>query len=456
MSSDDSEGGPEYITITSLPRALLRRPVIRLLRVLAVGGARSMTVLLGRDPLLIGRQGSSTGFLAVPDAEVSRRHAELRLDEVAGGWCIFDLRSRNGTYVNGLRTERARLVDQAVIRVGRTLLLYLEEEAREEEPIADLSPRILGPSPDMLEVQARITAVAARDLPVLVTGETGVGKELVAEEIHRRSGRPGKLVPVNCAAVAAALAESELFGHVRGAFTGATEASAGLFAAADRGTLFLDEVGEMPAELQPKLLRALATGEVRAVGSSSLRHVDVRAIAATNRDLASCVAAGTFRADLYTRLAGYPIAIPPLRRRREDILPIATAFLAARQGPALSVDAAQALLLHDWPGNVRELERTLEVAIVHAGDKQEILPSHLPPVVAARSGVTSPSPDATGPDAPQPLAPRDVVPTREQLREVFERLGGNVSKVARHFGKDRQQIYRWATALGIDPARFRK
>jgi transcriptional regulator with GAF, ATPase, and Fis domain len=298
---------------------------------------------------------------------------------------------------------------------------------------------------------------------VLVLGETGVGKELVARELHRASGREGAFVPVNCAAIPEQLAESELFGHVAGAFTGAGARSDGLFVSADGGTLFLDEVGELPPVLQPKLLRALATGEVRAVGAAAARRVQVRVVAATWRD----VVADTdgFRRDLLARLAGWTIPVPPLRDRRDDLLPLAAGVLAAQPGaPALSASAAEALLLHDWPRNVRELEQVVAAAAVRAGPAGVIGLEHLPEALATRVTARDAG-DVAGPDAAasreavpplELLVDRTATPDEPTLRMVLERLDGNLVKVAELFGRDRKQIYRWLERYGLDAESFRK
>jgi len=228
---------------------------------------------------------------------------------------------------------------------------------------------LIGRSPAMREVEARIRKVSPTDATVLVLGESGTGKELVAAAIHRTSARSGRaFVPVNCAAIPEGLIESELFGHERGAFTGATSAHAGLVEAADGGTLFLDEIGELPLPAQARLLRFLQTGEVRHVGSTRARRVSVRLVAATHRDLASMVQANTFRSDLYFRLRVIEIRLPPLRERGEDALVLAHFFMArdakaaGRPEAILAEDAERAIMEHAWPGNVRELENAIERA----------------------------------------------------------------------------------------------
>jgi DNA-binding NtrC family response regulator len=236
----------------------------------------------------------------------------------------------------------------------------------------------------MRAVYEHIDSVAPSAINVLILGETGVGKDIVAQALHARSGRRGPLVRVNCAALSASLLESELFGHERGAFTGAHSAKPGLLEVAAGGSAFLDEVGEMPLALQSTLLHAIETREVQRVGSVTPRAVDVRFIAATNRPLEADAASGRFRADLYDRLAGFTIAVPPLRERREDILPLAEAMLArlsARAGlpspPQLNEEAERRLVAHAWPGNVRELRNVIERALLLANGRT-IDVSHLP------------------------------------------------------------------------------
>jgi transcriptional regulator with GAF, ATPase, and Fis domain len=321
---------------------------------------------------------------------------------------------------------------------------------------------LVGTSLATLHVHGEIDLVARHAVPVLLLGETGVGKEVVARELHRRSGRPGAFIAVNCAAISPQLAESELFGHVAGAFTGAARAADGLFVAAQHGTLFLDEVGELPLELQAKLLRALASAEVRAVGATLAQQVDVRVIAATLRDLHDGVFAETFRADLLHRLAGWELRIPPLRQRRDDVIAIAVAMLARRQAPPLSVDAAEALVLHDWPGNVRELERVLAAAVIRAGDAPphtELGLAHLPPAIAARLGDrvddAAALPEGLGAVPLAIAAPPGLTPTRDELVAALTRYAGSVARVAEHFGKDRQQVYRWARRYSVELSGFR-
>ena len=427
---------------------------IRLSMLHVLHGAMPATHVLEREPIMIGRVGHVDGPLALTDSEVSRHHATIT--PIPDGWLVVDHGSRNGTFVDGRRVDSLALVSGGVIRVGRTVIVYTEADIRSDERLAAPTDTMLvGGSVAAMRIHGEIALVAKHDMPVLVLGETGVGKELIAEEIHRRSKRSGAFIAVNCAAIAPELAESELFGHVAGAFTGASRASDGLFVAADHGTLFLDEVGELPPELQAKLLRALANGEIRAVGSSTTRTVDVRVIAATLRDLDDAVKTDRFRADLFNRLAGWRLDVAPLRDRRDDVVAIAHTFVARRGGPPLSADAAEALVLHDWPGNVRELQREITVAVVRATATRasEIGLCHLPPAFANRlTGRPMPTdaeieiPIVVPAAAQMPAA----MPTRDELCAMLEKLDGNIARVAEHYGKDRQQVYRWARRYGID------
>jgi anaerobic nitric oxide reductase transcription regulator len=350
-----------------------------------------------------------------------------------------------------------------------TLIEVLEKRAergtrvaRELQRSADETSgaAILGTGPAVAALLAEISVVAASNLPVLVTGETGVGKELVARHVHAGSRRRDEaLIHVNCAALPESIAESELFGHVAGSFTGAVRDRAGKFEVADGGSLFLDEVGELPLTLQPKLLRALQQGEIQRIGSDRLHRVDVRIIAATNRDLVAEVERGRFRADLYHRLAVYPIRVPSLRERREDIPILATHFAdTARRrlglGPLrLGEEVRARLAAADWPGNVRELENVVSRAVLRAaaGKPQGALIvvtlAHVD--VAPGSAQEEPARATTPPLSGGPL--RDQVDEfqRRLIREAVERHGGNQAAAARELGMHRANLHHLARRLGI-------
>ncbi len=323
---------------------------------------------------------------------------------------------------------------------------------------------IVGESPVMRLLASRIDRVARSGLPVLIRGETGTGKELVARAIHLRSARrDGPFVPENCAAIAESLVESELFGHERGAFTGADRTRDGLFARAHGGTLFIDEVGDMPLPMQAKLLRVLQEGEVRRLGGQRTRSVDVRVIAATHKDLEALVRQGLFREDLLFRLAVLDVTLPPLRERPEDIPALAQAFLerlAEEQGaegdggepPALDAEVLDALLAHDWPGNVRELENAIRVAALFStGDRLEVsaLPFKRGPLRQAPAAAAA----AAGPDDDLPYAELLAAleaRERDYVRGVLARCRGNKAEAARRLAVTRYALYRTMRRLGLE------
>jgi transcriptional regulator with GAF, ATPase, and Fis domain len=383
------------------------------------------------------------GPLPLADDAISRTHAVVEVD-AHGGLSLRDLGSRNGTFLRGERIDSAPLVDGDVVRIGDTLLVVQVLTIDPREPLAPEAAGVLGPSVAMQRVRGLVDLAAKTSLPVLIEGETGVGKERVATAIHARSGRRGRFVAINCGAIAEGVAESELFGHAAGAFTGAAKAREGLFESSHEGTLFLDEIGELPKTLQAKLLRVLSTGEVRRVGSDETRKVDVRVVAATLRDLDGEVARDAFREDLLARLTGFRIHVPPLRSRKEDVLPLAESFLG---GGKISPDAAEALLLWSYPQNVRELEQIVAAAIAR-GTSPGIELDQLPRTLAAPLSARRPK-RASAPPL-EILVDRSAPPSADDLRLVLARMQGNVSRVAEFFGKDRQQVYRWARRFGIE------
>ncbi|HSV82416.1 MAG TPA: sigma 54-interacting transcriptional regulator, partial [Ramlibacter sp.] len=304
------------------------------------------------------------------------------------------------------------------------------------------------------------------DLTVLVLGETGVGKDLVAQRLHARSARRDRpLVQVNCAALPESLADSELFGHKKGAFTGAVQDREGKFELADGGTLFLDEVGELPLAIQAKLLRVLQSGELQRPGSDRLRKVDVRVVAATNRDLRAAIAQGRFRADLYHRLAVYPLVVPPLRERGRDVLTLAGGFLEENQhrlgarNLRLTPEAKNTLVAHPWPGNVRELEHVLSRAALRALTEQgrgarwiAIEPRHLALEVQLpapqEAMAASATPDAAVPAAGMTLRQATDEFQRRWIEASLARHGGHLSRAATEAGMDRSNFHRLARRLG--------
>ena len=423
--SDTLSGPEESITFSDrrAPPALevLHSPDVKLVGTRAVLG-RAQTLFVGRE--------ASEG-LTVADTRMSKVH--LLIVSTRGLIECADSGSTNGTFVNGCPIKQTVLRDGDIIRAGNTLFAISTEDP-------------------MRELGERAAAAAGSLLPVLLLGETGTGKEVCARSIHERSGRRGPFVPLNCATLPRDLASAELFGHVRGAFSGAQAARLGLFRAAEGGTLFLDEIGDLPLDLQPALLRALEERKVRPIGAEQEMPVDVRVIAATHVDLEAEVARERFRADLFARLAHVVLRIPPLRERRSEILKLARVF-----SPKLrfSTNAAEALLISSFPFNVRELRALVEASALYAEDDGSVrlrdIEDRIPAaaaIVRKRTGtLPSKEPDA----APHPLAER-----RETLLALFEAHGGNVSRVANELGKPRAQVYRWLRALGLDAKDFRK
>jgi DNA-binding NtrC family response regulator len=384
--------------------------------------------------------------LLLTDDRVSRRHARLSLRD-DGVVEIEDLGSRNGTMLEGARIQRAEARAGATLKLGKSFLRLIA--GSERVTVAPSQSRRFGElfaeSLAMRELFAVLERVAESDVTILLEGETGVGKELAARAVHDASDRKDKpFVAIDCSALPEHLIESELFGHVRGAFTGASEARKGAFLHAHGGTLFLDELATMPSAVQVRLLRVLEERKVRAVGADAEKRVDVRVIAASRESLARRVAEGTFRADLLYRLGVVTVSIPPLRARREDVAPMVAAMLATRckdwplekrtpKGPAL-----ERLLAHDWPGNARELRNVIDRALALAPHAKSF--DELP----LRVGPSSETKDtlAVRSDLPFSEAKQAVIDAFERayLADVLARTHGNLSEAARQTGLDRKHL----------------
>jgi two-component system response regulator HydG len=333
---------------------------------------RKRKIKLFRTHYLIG-SGADCG-IPIDDPFVSKKHAELRLCGATGGYKITDLGSRNGVFLNGVKIEAAPLQSRGMLRLGRSTLSWKMDEAS-----GSCSDGWVIEDPSMREIVDRVKQIARTGIPVLLLGETGTGKEIMAQLLHKESGRSGEAyVTVNGALTGGSLAESELFGHCRGAFTGADSHRLGALRSAHGGTLFLDEVADIPVSAQIKLLRALESGEVKALGSDRCDRADFRLVSATSQDMERKISDGGFRLDLYYRIAGIVIHIPPLRERPLDILAISKKYLEAG-GWMLDREAEGKLLSYRWPGNVRELRSCLgrAGAMAHAEGMMTILPRHL-------------------------------------------------------------------------------
>ena len=405
--------------------------------------------------------------IVVHDPTVSRIHAELEARH--DGLWLRDLGSRNGTFVDGLQVTGARVPNKATIRLGSTEFLvdYDSSQRRQIEiwPTAAFG-KLVGTSVAMRELFATLARIAPMDASVLVYGETGTGKELVARAIHDASPRASKpFVVVDCAALPENLLDAELFGHTRGAFTGAHAARAGAIESAEGGTVFLDEIGELPIAMQPKLLRVLESRTVRRVGESAHRSVDVRFLSATHRDLLTMVNAAEFREDLYFRLSVIPVHVPALRERKEDIDLLVSHFLRAAGGPLhIAAELKRELTSRPWRGNVRELRNFVEraralgatEALAMTGDRQpSARPSASagaasgPPAPPSMTPVLSPS-SATDPSDARMFqqAYKDFRESwidsgeKEYMRRLLLRHDRNVAAAAREAAVDRTYIYR--------------
>jgi transcriptional regulator with GAF, ATPase, and Fis domain len=353
-------GGGEWTQRLEGQGNTLSIPRVRLLVVR--GPDRGKARVVDRPEIVIGT--AATADLCLTDRTVSRLHATVRLDE--GGVLVSDLGSTNGTLLAQRRIRSAYAEPGEIIQVGATRVRLERERGRLRQSLAP-EPRfgpLLGRSVAARRLFELLAQAAASDTTVLLVGESGVGKDLAAQALHEHSPRSaGPFVVFDCAAASPALIESDLFGHERGAFTGASERRAGAFQEASGGTIFLDEIGELSLDSQTRLLRVLDRREVRPIGGPRLLPVDVRVIAATNRDLRVEVNRGSFRDDLYYRLSGFPIGVPPLRERPEDVPLLADHFWRLATGDAeghLPVELLPELMQHSWPGNVRELRHRVE------------------------------------------------------------------------------------------------
>jgi len=377
--------------------------------------------------------------LVLADAAVSRQHLSLEVDR--WGVIVRDLDSKNGSHYHGARFREVVVGAGAVIQIGATQLKFARRPsgAQVAPSERDHFGQLYGRSLIMRELFTVLERVAGSSEPVLIEGETGTGKELCAEALHRASPRArGPLVVCDLAGVPRTLIESELFGHVKGAFTGAASDRVGAFESAHRGTVFLDEIGELESDFQPRLLRALENHTVRRVGSAIYRNVDVRVIAATNRDLAQEVESGSFRPDLFHRLSVVRVRLPALRERKEDIPFLVERFLA---GSGVKIASATLALLqeYDWPGNVRELKNVLRrgVALKHEGGTLE--PEDLGLAVTGAGAST----ERAAPDTYHE-AKAQLIETWEKsyVRRVLDETGGNVSQAARKCGLGRAYLHR--------------
>lgn len=410
----------------------------------------------------------------VRDPRLSRLHAQIA-PASGGRYEVEDLESTNGTFVDGLRVGGRMSLDGQIVSMGDTLFVVDRPPHRDlmpSAPDADASSirTIYGLSLATRALRASVATVAPKPATVLLLGPTGVGKEVTARAVHEASGRSGRFVAVNCAAVPDALAESEFFGYYRGAFSGAERDQEGFFQSSSGGTLFLDELGELPPSLQAKLLRVIETQEVQPLGPGPAVPVDLRIVAATNADLTSDQNGQGFRTDLLARLSQWEIHIPPLAQRKADILELWRIFLEdhteGRSAPPATAEFCEALLLHDWPQNARELRNFAHRIDGVVGDAAEFQLKDLPriyqepllPRFDESSVESAPEPPPTNP----PASPRDSgqtpggrAPPREVIESALAAARGNIKLAAERNGWHRTQLYRYMRRYDIDPSKYR-
>jgi len=416
---------------------------------------------IGTEPVIVGRNAQCQ--IVLEDAKISAVHAEFVATEQ--GVRVRDLGSRNGIFVGGVRVGEVFLLASCKLRLGETELSF--EPARPEKiilPSISAFGPLVAQSAGMRAIFEKISKVAPTDLTVLITGETGTGKEVVAQAIHQASNRAHKpFVVVDCGSIPQSLAEATLFGHERGAFTGAIDKRISPFLEADGGTIFLDELGELPIEVQPKLLRAVAERRIKSVGGSSYREVDVRVLAATRRDLVRAVNTGAFRSDLYFRVAQVRVELPALRQRLEDI-PILVRRMLKDAGDEASFDRVsnttlERLMRHDWPGNVRELKNAVAVAFALSAETEELdIAAHL----GALTEMSEPHFTPHGSSAFNDVVPsfkgksfqeakHDVLARfeREYFAALYDEAKGNISEIARRAGMERAHVRTYLKRHGI-------
>ncbi|MBK8251621.1 MAG: sigma 54-interacting transcriptional regulator [Polyangiaceae bacterium] len=402
--------------------------------------------------------------LVLEDRTVSRFHC--RLTRGPRAWMITDSSSTNGTKVNGVGVREGDLVmPECRVELGDSIVMVRDAGAKSMPPTGNVMSfgSLYGASQVMRRMYDVLSRVARTDATVLIEGESGTGKELITAEIVRRGPRAGKpFIVVDCGSIAPTVIESELFGHARGSFTGAERQRIGAFEAADGGTVFLDEIGELPLDMQPKLLRVLETGEVRRMGENQLRKVDVRVVAATNRHLEREVNQGRFREDLFFRLSVVTVRVPPLRERKPDIPLLIDSFLASLDAidkrHLFTAEVVEAMMRHDWPGNVRELKNFIERRVVFETTGLDLDGDGVYTGRSAFSSSVPPPASATGApqidadiEKPFRLAKDEIIETfeRKYLVKLLEWAEGNVSRAARKAKIDRMYLHRLLQHYGL-------
>jgi transcriptional regulator of acetoin/glycerol metabolism len=405
------------------------------------------SLVVGRKPVTTPEPGTSN--LTLPDRMVSSRHATI--SRAGDKFELTDLGSTNGTVVDGVVAHpTVKLHEGSLVFIGGHAAVFRLISINELAAIVTELERPLGPvstiNPTLAVLCGKLRKLAESGEEILLTGETGVGKEIYANAIHRASGRKGKFVAINCAAIPRELVESELFGYVRGAHSQAAASKPGIIEDADGGTLFLDEIGEMAPELQTKLLRFTQDRILAPVGGVRPRRIDTRIVAATSRTTAPGKTTNLgLRADLAARLGAEPIRIPPLRERVEDVGALMEHLMGERPH-SFELAAFQALCLHPWPGNVRELGKVVTSAEALSRGSDRITTEHLPEVIAAAPGRVRSSPGRRASRPP---------PKAVELEELMRRFNGNMLRVARELDRKPALVYRWAKRFRLNVDDFR-
>lgn len=434
------------------------------------------------DPMIIRLHGPKELQIGRGDAnevEVSGSVTQVRLDDqwLSGShgrllrrgsaghtfYLLEDTESTNGVWVNGLRiSEPLRLNHGDVFETGGTFWKFYHRATQDIDELLARAYAGVGLTTatfsfDVLAQLEHLERIAPSKISIVLTGESGTGKEVTSSEIHRASGRNGSFVALNCAAIPAGLIESELFGHRKGAFTGAIADKVGVIQEADKGTLLLDEIGDMSLEAQAKLLRVLQEGSFMRVGESASRSVDVRFIAATHRDLTKMISTDQFRGDLYARLNGFAIQLPALRERREDIGILIAHFLSSlgHEDQRIGHEAYRALVLFDWPYNIRQLQKVMDTSLTLCPEGEEIALTHFPEALRTPApSCAEKQPEAAGgAKSWEGLSPEALA---QEIRDQLTQCDGNISAVARNLDTTRKQIHRWVKRFDIDIDQFRQ
>jgi DNA-binding NtrC family response regulator len=387
----------------------------------------------------------------LPDLRISQNHARLSYNVTSNSFTIEDFESKNGTWINGRKIKKSDVKPQDVIRVGDTVMVFCRLIWPPAARIAE-GEGLIGVSMIINDLRKTVRQIAPSNSSVLICGETGTGKELVARAIYANSGRTGELTAINCTSIPEHLFESELFGVKKGAFSGADRDRKGFIVSADNGVLFMDEIGDMPLQVQPKLLRAIEQQELTPLGTTTAVKFNVRFLAATNSDIDLSVEKNLFRPDLLHRLDQFRINIAPLRERKEDIPVLWENFVGKENADANIVEA---LLIYPWHGNVRELKNTASEYLLRDIEHGKSILSRLPQKIReyyryVKEDKIHDTPLSSSVKTEDNALPRGQRPSRESLLDSLRRHNGNISAVASEFSRERPQIYRWMKYYGIE------